>query len=99
MIAATLEEKLGKLDEALKEYRKVTWGNFTGEAQAPHHRLTAKSLTIVTERVFRSDETPKIKLTTPQHRQRARCGPTRSTWRPTSARCTWPAAWRGSTSR
>ncbi|HXT61139.1 MAG TPA: tetratricopeptide repeat protein, partial [Pirellulales bacterium] len=63
MIAATLEEKLGKLPEALKEFRKVTWGNHAGQAQARVARLTAKSLSIVTERVFRTNETPTIKLT------------------------------------
>src|SRR6185312_10362708 len=62
MIAATLEEKLGKLPEALKEFRKVTWGNHAGQAQARVARLTAKSLSIATERVFRTNETPTIKL-------------------------------------
>ncbi len=64
MIAATLETKLGKLDEALKEYRKVTWGGFAPRAATAVKRLTSKSLTIRTERVFRTDETPTIKLTT-----------------------------------
>lgn len=64
MIAATLEEKLGKLPEALKEFRKVTWGNHAAQAQARIARLTSKSLSIATERVFRTNETPKIKLTT-----------------------------------
>lgn len=62
MIAATLEEKLGKLPEALKEFRKVTWGTFAAQAQARVARLTSKSLAIATERVFRTNETPKIKL-------------------------------------
>ncbi|HEX7449417.1 MAG TPA: tetratricopeptide repeat protein [Pirellulales bacterium] len=63
LIAATLEEKLARFDEALVEYRKVTWGSFAGQAQARVARLTAKELTIATERVFRTDETPQIKLT------------------------------------
>ncbi|MGD0896503.1 MAG: tetratricopeptide repeat protein, partial [Thermoguttaceae bacterium] len=62
-IAETLEKKLGKLDEALEEYRKVTWGPHAPQAQQAIARLTAKSMTIATERVFRSDEAPKIKLT------------------------------------
>ncbi|HEV3003963.1 MAG TPA: MG2 domain-containing protein, partial [Pirellulales bacterium] len=62
MIAVTLEEKLGKLDEALKEYRKVTWGNHAAAAQQRISRLTEKALTIATERVYRTNETPKIKL-------------------------------------
>ena len=63
MIAVTLETKLGKLDEALKEYKKVESGSYTSHAQVAIARLTAKSMAIATERVFRSDETPKIKLT------------------------------------
>jgi hypothetical protein len=62
-IADTLERKLGKLEEALDEYRKVTWGAQVGRARQAIARLTAKSMTVATERVFRSDETPKIKLT------------------------------------
>ncbi|HQU41753.1 MAG TPA: tetratricopeptide repeat protein, partial [Pirellulales bacterium] len=64
LVALTIEEKQGKLEEALKEYRKVTWGNYAGKAQQRISRLTAKEMTVATERVFRSNETPKIKLTT-----------------------------------
>ncbi len=64
MIAVTLEDKLGKLEDALKEYRKVTWGRFMSAATGRANRLTAKQLSVITERVFRSDETPKLKLTT-----------------------------------
>jgi len=64
MIAATLEQKLGKLEEALEEYRKVTWGNHAGQARQAIRRLTAKTMTVATERVFRSDEVPKLKLVT-----------------------------------
>ncbi|MGA2256767.1 MAG: tetratricopeptide repeat protein, partial [Thermoguttaceae bacterium] len=64
LIADTLERKLNKLEEALEEYRKVTWGSAAGRAQQAAARLTAKTMTIATERVFRSDETPKLKLVT-----------------------------------
>ncbi len=64
MIAATLETKLGKLDEALKEYQKVNCGSYQSQAQVAVARLTTKSMAIVTERIFRSDETPRIKLST-----------------------------------
>lgn len=64
MIALVSEEKLGKLDEALKEYRKTTWGSFKARSEQRVARLTAKDLQIATERVFRSGETPSIKLTT-----------------------------------
>jgi alpha-2-macroglobulin len=61
-IAETLETKLNKLEEALEEYRKITRGPGAGPAQHAVARLTATSMTISTERVFRSDETPKLKL-------------------------------------
>ena len=63
-IAGTLEWKLGKLAEALEEYRKVTGGPAFGEAQQAIARLTATSMTVATERVFRSDETPRLKVVT-----------------------------------
>ena len=61
-IAETLEKKLGKLEDALEEYRKTTKGSCAEAAQQAIARLTATSMTITTERVFRSDETPKLKL-------------------------------------
>jgi alpha-2-macroglobulin len=64
LIGATLEQKLAKLEEALEEYRKVTWGSSAGEAQVAAARLTAKTMTVSTERVFRSDEKPNLKLVT-----------------------------------
>ena len=64
LIGVTLEQKLGHLEEALEEYRKVTWGSAAGDAQVAAARLTAKTMTVSTERVFRSDETPKLKLVT-----------------------------------
>lgn len=64
MIAVTLEDKLGKLDEALAEYRKVTWGSFAPRAKQRIAELTAKHLTVATDRVFRTNEPPAIHLTT-----------------------------------
>lgn len=64
MIGLLLEEKLGQLAEALEEYKKCTWGGSATAAQQRIAQLTAKSLRIATERAFRGDETPKIKLTT-----------------------------------
>ena len=63
-IATTFEQKLGKLEEALEEYKKVTWGSQAGLAQQAIARLTAKRMTLATERVYRSFETPKLALTT-----------------------------------
>lgn len=64
MIAATLEDKLGRLDEALTEYRKTTWGPYQGDAPRRIARLTAPWMSIATERAFRSDETPALTLVT-----------------------------------
>ncbi|MHC4401725.1 MAG: tetratricopeptide repeat protein, partial [Planctomycetota bacterium] len=64
LIAATLELELGKLEEALKEYGKITSGNHYPEAAQAIARLISRSLTVATERVFRSDEPPQVKLTT-----------------------------------
>jgi alpha-2-macroglobulin len=63
MIAATLENKLGDLAEALEEYKKLDWGPMQKSAKEAIARLTTKSLTVATERIFRSDEKPVIQLT------------------------------------
>ncbi|HEV3021748.1 MAG TPA: tetratricopeptide repeat protein [Pirellulales bacterium] len=97
MIAVTLEEKFGKLDEALKEYRKVTWGNHAAAAQQRIARLTEKALTIATERVYRTNETPKIKLVS-RNIEKVTVRAYTVDLEPASAKCTWPAASRGSTS-
>ncbi|MCA9214732.1 MAG: tetratricopeptide repeat protein [Planctomycetales bacterium] len=61
-IAATLEEELGKFDEALEEYKKLNWGSQQANAQQRISRLTAKQMTVRTERTFRNNETPSVKL-------------------------------------
>ncbi|MDB5336303.1 MAG: hypothetical protein JWN70_1922 [Planctomycetaceae bacterium] len=63
MIGVTLEERLGKLSEAVEAYRKVT-GAAQGEAQQRLAALTSPQLEIITERKFRSTEKPVIKITT-----------------------------------
>ncbi len=63
-IGQTLEEKLGKLEESLEEYKKVTWGSWQDAARQAATRLLAWSLRLATERIYRSDETPKLTLTT-----------------------------------
>ena len=63
MIGVTLEDRLGQLKEALEAYRKVR-GSQQGEAQKRIAGLTTPQLEIVTERKYRSDEKPRIKLTT-----------------------------------
>ncbi len=62
-IGIVLEERLNKLGDALEAYKKVA-GQHQGEAQQRIANLTAKQLEIVTERKFRSNEKPTIKLST-----------------------------------
>lgn len=61
-IAQTLEEKLRRPTEAMQEYRKLTWGSQAGAAQSRIAELTAKQLQVATERIFRSDEVPLVKV-------------------------------------
>ncbi len=75
-IARTLEEDLGKLEEALEAYRKAAGAtqaaaaaaNATAgvqeQARQAVARLTGTTLAVATERVFRSGETPRLKLVT-----------------------------------
>jgi uncharacterized protein YfaS (alpha-2-macroglobulin family)/outer membrane protein assembly factor BamD (BamD/ComL family) len=62
-IGMTLENHLGKLADALEAYKKVE-GKHQVQAQQRIANLVAKQLEIVTERKFRSNEKPRIKLTT-----------------------------------
>jgi uncharacterized protein YfaS (alpha-2-macroglobulin family)/tetratricopeptide (TPR) repeat protein len=64
MIGVTLEDKENDFTEALKEFKKLNWGSHASSAQQRIARLTAKTMAVATERVFRSGETPTLKLTT-----------------------------------
>lgn len=63
MIGVLLEERSGKLADAVDAYRKVT-GPYQGAAQHRLNLLTSPQLEVVTERKFRSNEKPSIKVTT-----------------------------------
>lgn len=63
MIGATLEDRLGRLKEALEEYKKVS-NQYHSQSQQRIARLTTPQLEISTERKFHSDEQPRIKLVT-----------------------------------
>jgi uncharacterized protein YfaS (alpha-2-macroglobulin family)/TolA-binding protein len=63
-IASTFEDKLGKPTEAMVEYRKLNWGSRAGAAHSRLTNLTAKQMTIVTDRIYRTDEAPMIDLKT-----------------------------------
>ncbi|MGC4005427.1 MAG: tetratricopeptide repeat protein [Pirellulales bacterium] len=62
MIGVVYEQKLDKLDKALEEFRKTTYGASATTARQAVARLTSKRLSIGTERTFRSGETPKVTL-------------------------------------
>ena len=62
MIGQTCEEKLRDLDRAIEEYRKCTWGSFAPKAARRIARMTDKQLTVLTERTWRTDESPRIKV-------------------------------------
>ncbi len=63
LIGTTLEDKLGRLAEALDSYRLVK-GSRQSQAQDRISNLTTSQLSVATERKFRSDEKPRIRLTT-----------------------------------
>ena len=63
-IAQALEEELGRYEEALEAYGKVEYGPKTDDARQAVARLLEKRLGVATERVFRTDEPARIKLTT-----------------------------------
>lgn len=69
LIGMTYEEKLGKFDEALAAYRKLTWGQFAPRAAERITRLTRQELAMETERVFRTNQQPRIRVTTRNVRQ------------------------------
>jgi alpha-2-macroglobulin len=63
-IGLIFESKLVDLEKALAAYEKVTYGPYHGEARVRILAMKAKTLTVVTERAFRSNEKPKVKITT-----------------------------------
>ncbi len=62
-VAVTLEDKLGRLEEALAAYEKVQ-GNFQQQARQRIADLTEKNLELVTERKFRTNEKPTVRVVT-----------------------------------
>jgi hypothetical protein len=62
-IGQIYEEKLMDFEKALESYRKLTWGSWYGEAQNRIRSMTDKKLQLVTERIFRTNEPAKVKLT------------------------------------
>ncbi|WP_153559037.1 tetratricopeptide repeat protein [Roseimaritima sediminicola] len=63
MIGVTLEDHLHQLPEALEAYKKVQ-GDRQSQATVRMQRMTKPQLQISTERKFRSDQQPQIRLST-----------------------------------
>jgi len=57
-----LEEKLNEFEKALKLYQKVAAERGDSHAQTAIARLTQKALTLSSDRVFRTNEKPVVKL-------------------------------------
>jgi len=62
-IGQIYEEKLGDLEKALSSYRKLKWGSWRDDAQQRIAEMTDKKLQLVTERVFRTNEPARAKVT------------------------------------
>ena len=56
-------EKLGKLEEGLATFRRLTWGSWAKPAKARVVMLSQKSLGVATERTFRTNEKVKVAVT------------------------------------
>ena len=63
MIGVALEDRLARLPDALEAYKKVK-GPYAAVAKQRIAALTAKKLDVLTERKFRSNEKPVIKVRT-----------------------------------
>ena len=62
-IGRIYEEKLGDLEKAVESYRELNWGSWQSKAQQRIAEMTDKKLQLVTERVFRTDEPARVKVT------------------------------------
>jgi len=63
LLGLTLEQKLHDFPGALEAYKKLTWGNFAGPAAQRLQQLTRQELNVVTERVFRTSQPARVKVT------------------------------------
>ncbi|GAK57091.1 alpha-2-macroglobulin-like [Candidatus Vecturithrix granuli] len=63
-IGRLFETRLLKFEEAFDAYKKITWGSYMVQAQERLRLMQSKRLTVLTERAFRANETPALKVTT-----------------------------------
>jgi uncharacterized protein YfaS (alpha-2-macroglobulin family)/outer membrane protein assembly factor BamD (BamD/ComL family) len=62
--AQVYEEKLGDLEKALEQYRRLTWGGFAGNARSRIETMTRKELSLSSTRTYRTGEPVKVLLKT-----------------------------------
>ncbi|MCK5547612.1 MAG: tetratricopeptide repeat protein, partial [Thermoplasmata archaeon] len=60
MIGQVFEEEKKDLEQAIDEYKKVTWGNWKPQAEQRIAKMKQKELTVLTERIFRNSEKAKV---------------------------------------
>ncbi|MDI9445422.1 MAG: tetratricopeptide repeat protein, partial [Planctomycetota bacterium] len=63
-IAETLEQDLGKFEEALDAYRKAEQGSKAADARQAIARLSEKHVSLATEHVFRTNQPVRLRLAT-----------------------------------
>jgi len=61
-VGMILEEKLSDLTGALEAYRRLTWGSYASRARQRVAVMTQKHLAVRTDRKFRTNEAPKVKI-------------------------------------
>ena len=57
-------EKLGRLEDGLAAFKRLTWGSWSAPAKARVTLLSEKSLGVATERTFRTNEPAGVAVTT-----------------------------------
>ncbi len=63
-IGRLLETKLFRFQAAVEAYKRLTWGAYSDNAQERLENMQAKRLGVLTERNFRTSETPVLHVTT-----------------------------------
>ncbi len=58
------EEEFGAFEAALQTYRELTWGPFKDAARERIEQMTQTALNVDSERTFRTDETPQVRVET-----------------------------------
>ena len=60
--ALILSDELGRLEDGLAAFKRLTWGKWADPAKRRVDLMSSKSLAVASERVFRLSETPAVKI-------------------------------------